>query len=93
MNLPEKIAAIIGLTQIFKFFGTPSSVLPIISIIMGAMTGYLDDSSITGILRGFFLGAVCTGIFGIVKNAAETIICRTKKSPYSELEADDDRGV
>ena len=93
MNLAEKVIAIIALTQIFKFFGTPSSVLPFISMIMGAAVGFLGKPNINGILEGIFLGAVCTGGYGIIKNAAESLFSRTKKNPYSDLEADDDRGV
>lgn len=93
MNLPEKIASIIGLTQLFKFFGTPSPVLPVISMIMGAMVGYIGKSGINGILEGLFLGAVCSGIFGIIKNITQALIFRQKKNSHSSLEADDDRGV
>ena len=92
MNLAEKVITIIALTQLFKFFGAPSVTLPFIAMIMGGLVGFLGKPNISGVLEGIFLGAVCTGTYGVIKNAAKSLLNRTKKNPNEDLEADDDRG-
>ena len=93
MNLAEKIIAIIGITQIFKFYGAPSVLLPIVAMGLGAMFQYIEYPAVNGILEGFILGASVSGGFYIVKSVGKSVFGRGKKDPFSELEADDDRGV
>lgn len=93
MSLAEKIIAIIGITQIFKFYGSPSKLLPIVAIGLGAMFQYIGYPTPNGMMEGVILGAVTTGGFGLIKCVFNSVFRLQKKDPYADLEADDDRGV
>jgi len=93
MNLAEKIIAIIGITQIFKFYGSPSKLLPVVAMGLGAMFQYIEYPAINGILEGIILGSAVSGGFYIVKSVGKSVFRIHEKDPFSELEADDDRGV
>ena len=93
MNLAEKIIAIIGITQIFKFYGSPSGLLPLVAMGLGAMFQYIEYPAVNGILEGIILGASVSGGFYIVKSVGKSIFGTKQNTPFSDLEADDDRGV
>jgi len=93
MNLAEKIIAIIGITQIFKFYGAPSKLLPFVAMGLGAMFQYIEYPTANGIMEGIILGAVTTGGFSLIKGVFQSVFRFQKKEPNADLEADDDRGV
>lgn len=92
----EKITAIVAITQLCKYYGTPSKYLPLVAIITGILLEYSENPTADGILRGIIIGATTTGGFGVIKNAAVyTLEPKTKKITQNifELEPDEDRGV
>jgi len=93
MNKAEKIAAILAITQVFKYYGAPSPLLPFVAIGLGAMFQYIEHPTPNGIMEGIILGAVTTGGFGLIKSLVKSVFRIQKKDPNSELEADDDRGI
>ena len=93
MDQPQKIMAIAAITQLFKYYGAPSGWCPAISIAVGVILEYGERPTPNGILDGLILGAIVAGGFGMVKGAAQIILFRPKVEDFSNLEADDDRGV
>lgn len=92
----EKITAIVATTQLFKFYGAPSKSLPIISIALGIILEYAENPTAQGVLRGVVIGAMTTGGYGVIKNAAiYTMEPKSRKITQNifELEHDEDRGV
>jgi len=89
----EKIAAIVAITQVFKYYGVPSNFCPIIAMGFGAAFGYADNPTAQGIIDGVVLGAMTTGGYGVVKNSAQSILRISEKTSTEALEPDDDRGV
>lgn len=94
MNKAEKIAAILAITQVFKYYGAPSAFCPVIAMALGAVLQYVEHPTANGVIEGVIIGAVATGGFGSVKGAAQFFTNPTAKTPATDsLEADDDRGV
>ena len=94
MNNTEKIAAIVAITQLFKYYGVPSKFCPLIAIGLVALFQYVENPTANGIIEGVVLGSVATGGYGVVKGSAQSILPIKKKVPdYLELEHEDDRGV
>lgn len=93
MNKPEAIAAIVAITQVFKYYGVPSKFCPIVAMGFGAAFGYADNPTAQGIIDGVILGAMTTGGYGVVKGSAQSVFRIPKKTSISILEPDDDRGV
>jgi len=93
MDKAQKIVAIAAITQLFKYYGAPSGWCPPIAIVVGVILEYGERPNASGILDGLILGAIVTGFYGMVKGAAQIIFNRSKLDDFSELEADDDRGV
>lgn len=94
-NNAEKIAAIVALVQMVKYYGVPHNFLPVFAMFVGGALGFVEDPTAQGIINGIFMGAVATGGYGIVKNSAQVVL---KKAPNetlnpSEAEHDDYRGV
>jgi len=87
----EKIAAIVAITQIFKYYGMPSKFCPAIAILLGAVFQYTENSTANGIIEGVILGAVATGGYGVVKGAAQTVLKIPKKESVDFSEEEDDR--
>lgn len=90
---PETIAAIVAITQVFKYYGVPHKLLPIFAIILGALFEYSDDPTAQSILNGIVLGAMTTGGYGVIKGASQTVLKIPKKDSIDALEPDDDRRV
>jgi hypothetical protein len=94
MNKAEKAAAIAAITQLFKFYGTPSKWCPLVAVAIGAALEYADQPNAHGLISGVLLGAVVTGSFGMIKGAAQMTVAKPEiPSSLSSLEPDDDRGV
>ena len=93
MNKAEKVAAILAITQVFKYYGAPSPLLPFVAMGLGAMFKYIEYPTPNGIMEGIILGAVTTGGFSLIKSAFQSVFRLQKKDPNYDLEADDDRGV
>jgi len=94
MNRAEKIAGIVAITEMFKQYGLPAKVSPLIAILLGAVLSYAEDPTTQSILDGIILGAVATGGYAVIKNSAKGVIpSRSKTSPVEALEHDDYRGV
>ncbi|MBU1017744.1 hypothetical protein KKA33_01815 [Patescibacteria group bacterium] len=89
----EKIAAIIAITQVFKYYGVPSKFCPIVAMGFGAAFGYADNPTAQGIIDGVVLGAMTTGSYGVLKGSARAVLKPLQKTPVDILEPDDDRGV
>ncbi len=95
MPKTEKIAAIVAITQVIKYYGVPHKFLPVFAMILGAIFEYSDNPDARGILDGIVLGAMTTGSYGLLKGAATTALKIPKKDSVSTiaLEPDDDRCV
>ena len=93
MNTIEKITAIVGITQVFKYYGAPSPILPFVAMGLGAMFQYIENPTPNGVMEGIILGAVTTGGFSLIKGAFQSVFRLRKKDSNADLEADDDRGV
>jgi hypothetical protein len=93
MNKAEKITAILAITQVFKYYGAPSALLPIVAMGIGAMFQYIENPTSNGIMEGVIFGAVVTGSFSLIKGIFKSVFGLRKKDLTSDLEADDDRGV
>ncbi len=76
MSKPEKIAAIVAIVQLFKYYGTPHKLLPVFAVLMGVALEYSDNPSSQGILDGLVMGAMTTGSYGVLKGASQTILKR-----------------
>lgn len=90
----EKIAAIVAITQIIKYYGVPSKFLPVFAILLGAILEYSDVQTSQGILNGMVLGAMTTGSYGVVKGSAQSVLKIPKKggvASIDDLEPDDFR--
>lgn len=93
-NNPEKIAAIVAITQVFKYYGVPSKFCPAIAMMLGALFQYVENPTANGIIEGVVLGAATTGAYGVIKGSAQSVIPSMNKNPdTSDLEHDDYRGV
>jgi len=90
MYKPEKIAAIVAIVQIFKYYGTPSRLLPIFAIIIGAVLEHSENPTPQGILDGVILGALTTGSYGVIKSSAQSVLKlhTSKADDTSDLEDD-----
>lgn len=93
MDKAERIAAIAAITQIFKYYGAPSNWCPMIAIALGALMEYADNPMPKAILDGAILGAMVTGSYGLLKNAAQATVTKPASQNFSLMEAEDDRGV
>ena len=93
MNKPETIAAIVAITQVFKYYGVPSKFCPALAILLGAAFGYSENQTVQGIIDGVILGAITTGSYGVIKGAGQSVLRLPKKEPADNLEHDDDRCV
>jgi len=93
MEMNEKIIAIVGITEAIKQYGVPSEFCPSIAIIVGALFGYAEKPDAQGILEGVVLGATVTGGYAVTKRAGKGVLTPFAKKDYSNLEADDYRGV
>ena len=93
MTKPETIAAIVAITQVFKYYGVPSKFCPIVAMGFGAAFGYADNPTAQGIIDGVVLGAMTTGSYGVLKGSAQAVLKPLKKQPTQYLEPDDDRRV
>ena len=103
MDKAERIAAIAAITQIFKYYGAPSNWCPMIAIALGALMEYADNPTARGILDGVVMGAMVTGSYGLLKNAATSLgsnggtaqatVAKPPAQNFSLMEAEDDRGV
>lgn len=92
MNKAEKIAAIVAIVEIFKYYGTPHKVLPIFAILIAMVLEYADNPTPQGIIDGLINGAIATGSYGIIKNSAQGIMKKDIPPPDTSL-MDDDRCV
>ena len=94
METNEKIIAIVGITEAIKQYGIPSQFCPTIAIIVGALLQYAENPTSQGVLEGIILGATVTGGYAVTKRVGQGVLSPlTKKPNYSNLEADDYRGV
>lgn len=93
MNKVEKAAAIAAITQIFKYYGAPSSWCPMIAIALGAILEYSENPTPIGILNGVIFGSIVTGSYGMLKGAAQATVAKPTPQNFSLMEAEDDRGV
>ena len=93
MDKAEKIAAIVAITQVFKYYGVPSKLCPALAVLLGAAFGYSENQTAQGIIDGVILGAITTGGYGVVKGASQSALRLPKKDSIDILEPDDDRGV
>lgn len=94
MDKAEKIAAIVAITQIIKYYGVPSKFLPVFAILLGAILEYSDVQNAQGVLNGMVLGAMTTGSYGVLKGSAQSVLKIPKKDDMvsiDDLEADDYR--
>jgi hypothetical protein len=90
MPLIYKIAVIIGVIQIFKYYGTPGKLLPVFAIIIGAVLEHTYHPTPQGILDGVILGAMVTGCFMVVKEAGMAVLGLRKKDSGDVEELEDD---
>lgn len=94
MDQNEKIIAIVGITEAIKQYGVPGEYCPSVAIIIGALFGYAEKPDAQGILEGVVLGATVTGGYAVTKRVGQGAMNPFNKKPdYSQLEADDYRGV
>ena len=94
METNEKIIAIVGITEAVKQYGLPSAFCPTLAIIIGALLGYSEKPDAQGIIEGIILGTTVTGGYAVTKRVGRGILSPfSKKTDYSDLEADDYRGV
>ena len=94
MEMNEKVVAILGITEAIKQYGVPSDFCPTIAIIVGALFGYAEKPDAQGILEGIILGATVTGGYAVTKRVGQGAISPfCQKKDYSQLEAEDYRGV
>lgn len=94
METNEKVIAIVGITEAIKQYGVASEFCPTIAIIVGALLGYAEKPNSQGILEGIILGATVTGSYAVTKRVGKGALTPfTKKTDYSNLEAEDYRGV
>lgn len=91
MEKAEKIAAIVAITHIFKYYGMPSKFCPVIAILLGAVLQYTDNPTANGIIEGVVLGSVATGGYGVVKGSAQTVLKTPQQTAVDFSDADDDR--
>lgn len=94
MTQTEKIAAIVGITEAIKQYGLPGEYCPSVAILVGALIGYSESPDAQGILEGALLGATTTGGYAVTKRVGRGATAPFIKKPdFSQLEADDYRGV
>jgi len=94
METNEKIIAIVGITEAIKQYGVPPAFCPTIAIIIGALLQFAEKPDSRGILEGVILGATVTGGYAVTKRVGSGVLSPfNKKTNYSNLEADDYRGV
>lgn len=91
MDKAEKVAAVVAITQIFKYYGMPSKFCPAIAILLGSVFQYTENPTANGIIEGVVLGAVATGGYGVVKGSAQTVLKIPKKEAVDPIDLDDDR--
>lgn len=105
MNNAEKAAAVVAITQLFKYYGASSKFCPLVAIGVAVLLEYSENPTSEGVLQGVILGATVTGGYGVVKNSAQTVIYKGNSSSNSsessfstpktinifELEHDQDR--
>ncbi len=92
MIKPEKIAAIVAIVQLFKYYGTPHKLLPFFAVLMGVALEYSDNPSPQGILDGLIMGAMTTGSYGVLKGASQTVLKRQKPVGGPVARSDDPVG-
>ena len=85
-----KIAVIIGVVQIFKYYGTPGKLLPVFAIIFGAAIEHTYHPTPQGILDGVILGAMVAGCFMVVKEAAVAVLGLRGKRTDDTSDLEDD---
>lgn len=68
MITTEKIIAILAVVQISKYYGAPRLFLPILAMMVGAILEFSDDPTGQGVLNGIVVGAITTGVYGVVKD-------------------------
>jgi uncharacterized membrane protein len=81
MDKAEKIAGLVAITELFKQYGVLGRFCPLVTLVLGALLGYLEDPSTQGIVDGVLLGAVATGGYAVVKNSAKGVI-RTRRGGH-----------
>jgi hypothetical protein len=91
MSKPEKIAAIVAIVQIFKYYGTPHNLLPVFAIIVGAILEHSENPTPQGILDGIITGALTTGSYGVIKGSYKAIA--NKQNSKKVAEDEDDRCI
>lgn len=74
MTNPEKVAAVLAITQLFKYYGLRSKHCPLVAIAVGVLLEYSDNPTSDGVLRGVILGATVTGSYGVVKGSAQSVM-------------------
>lgn len=75
-NPYSTVAVIIGLTQIAKMNGCPSSLLPLLAAALGGLIHPVVsiDYTYQNIFYGIFLGLTTTGIINFAKDQTKKII-------------------
>lgn len=90
MGKAEKIAAIVGITQVFKYYGVPTKFCPVLAMLLGAAFEYSEDPNAQSIISGVVLGGLTAGGYGVIKGASQSVLS-IKKTPANIQEFDDDR--
>jgi hypothetical protein len=63
-----------GITEVFKILGVPSRFLPLVSVLIGAVIGYMTiGRDMAGVLTGIVTGLVTAGVVNRVDHVAEKI--------------------
>jgi hypothetical protein len=84
MNYAEKAAAIVGITQLLKYYGLPSKFCPLAAVVISVLFVYHENPTSDGIIEGVALGATVTGSYGIVKNSANGVLGKVGGNTVSE---------
>ncbi len=91
MDKTEIVAAIVAITQVFKYYGVPSNFCPMIAIGLGALFQYINNPTVNGILEGIVIGATVTGGYGLLKGSAQSVLKQPKKDVTDFAYMEDDR--
>ena len=74
MPIAQKTAAIVAITQLFKYYGAPSKFCPAIAIGLGILFEYSENPTSKGVITGVILGATVTGGYGLIKRTGQCIV-------------------
>ncbi len=68
------IPLLIGVLEILKRLGISKKIVPVISVVLGVGLGivlFADGDTITGVIKGIFIGLSAVGLYSGTKNTIE----------------------